>query len=479
MTLRWLCKTKTDTTDSAIGEFRGVLPEFRVKRKTGNPWMEKPESPARQNSRVRWGVIQIGGAMPKFIFFQGILAAFLTTLSIAGLAAGGEPKRVQAFVDLPINEPPINYDSAESQDPVARLNRRIENEGLKLEFSERFGYLPAVLKELEIPASSQILRFLSSGLERFVITPQRPRAFYFNDDTLVGWHADSAVVEIVAQDSQKGTLFYTLANHRNAPPRFERRSVCLSCHNNSGWLGNGIAAPGHLVRSSLSNDESRGYPLSNLETHTLPVELRWRWWYVTGVAERQKHLGNFKLRKHNNDWVVDEPPRQFADIREEFDVGRYLTDTSDAVAHLVFDHQMHAHNLLSRLSYEHHLHVRSNIAAMVVRYLLLVDEAPLDHPTNGKSAFADWYQAHRKKDAAGRSLYDLDLATRLFRHRISPLVQSQMVQNLPAELKQSLFRRLNNVLTGNEELKGYTISEADRQATLAVVRATVANWPKE
>ena len=54
-----------------------------------------------------------------------------------------------------------------------------------------------------------------------------------------------------------------------------------------------------------------------------------------------------------------------------------------------------------------------------------------------------------------------------------------MVQGFPPELRKMLFRRLNDVLTGREPLKGYSISEEDRNETLSVLRATVRDWPVE
>jgi hypothetical protein len=352
------------------------------------------------------------------------------------------------------------------------LNRRIRDEELTLDFSDRFGYLPAVLKELDILVSSQLLRSYSFGLDGPSISPQRPLALYFNDDVVVRWFPTSDHLEIAAQDSQKGTLFYTLA-YRVAPLRFEQRNVCMSCHNQDGWLQSGISAPGHIVRSSLNTIEITRFPHGNQMTHTLPIEYRWTERYVTGTSSTLIHRGN-------RIWMKDNPtPRNVINIKDEFDVNRYLTDTSDAVAHLVFDHQMFGLNLLSRISYEHQLNVRSKVEMIAVRYLLLVDEAPLDHPTTGKSDYADWYQSRGPKDAEGRSLFDLDLGSKLFRYRISPLIQSPMVRNLPAELKLSLFRRLNDVLTGKEQLKGFSIPEADKQSTLSVVRATVPDWPIE
>ena len=410
----------------------------------------------------------VGNARTRF--FQIQLFVLTVMLLVARVVVGEEPKKVSVREPLPIQQKPIEYLTGESKDPIAQLNRRMEGEELKLEFSDRFGYLPAVLKELDIQVSSQLLRPHSFGLDGPSISSQRPLALYFNDDVVVRWFPGSEHLEISAQDSQKGTLFYTLA-YRITPLRFEQLNVCMGCHNQDGWLQSGIAAPGHIVRSNLNTVEVTKFPHGAQTTHTLPLEYRWSGRYVTGTSSTPVHRGNLI-------WIKDNPvPQPVGNIKEEFDVHRYVTDTSDAVAHLVFDHQTFGLNLLSRLSYEHQLNVRSKIETIAVRYLLLVDEAPLDHPTSGKSDYSDWYQSRGPKDAEGRSLFDLELGSRLFRHRISPLIQSPMVQKFPKELKLSLFRRLNDILSGKEQMKGFSIPDADTQATLSVIRATVTGWP--
>jgi len=397
----------------------------------------------------------------------------LILVFFAGDVVAEEPKRIPLFDPLPIHQKPIDYWSAESQDPIARLGRRITHEGLNLNFSERFGYLPALLQELEIPLSSQLLRFQSGGLSGLSISSKQPLAVYFDDAVIVRWFPSSDHLEIAAQDSQKGTLFYRLNNRRDIPVRFQREQICLNCHNQEGWLHSGIAAPGHIVRSDLNQREFRQFPLGTQRTHAIPLEFRWSGQYVTGARSTQNHRGNLIWEKGRDE------PRKVANMHEEFDVDRYPVPTSDTVAHLVFDHLMFGHNLLSRLSYEHQSNVRSKIETMVVRYLLLVDEASLDHPAAERSDYADWYQSRRPTTTEGHSVFDLELGSRLFRHRISPLVQSRMVQNFPPTLKKSLFQRLNNVLTGHEPIQGFSISPADRQATLAVVRASVPDWPQE
>jgi hypothetical protein len=411
-------------------------------------------------------------------------AIILTGLSFVVWALpllAAEPRPVTVNDVLPFGQRPIDYWASDSSDVVAALQRRLDDGAGELPFEPRWGYLPAVLRELDIPVESQLLTFRTHSPHRSAIQPERPRAIYFNDDVSVAWYPGAAQLELAAHDSHKGTLFYTLTNRADAEQRFQRNAgqACLGCHHvpgNPQWTG--VTVPGHLVRSFLPEATAKRYPFGDTLSHALPLEQRWRHWYVTGIQGTQRHLGN-QSRSEDERSSADDPQssRAVFDLADEFDVDRYPTNTSDVVAHLIFDHQMLGLNLLSRLSYEHQLHVRSEIEPMVVRYLLLADEAPLKRPVAGTSAYAERYRRRGPKDAQGRSLYELDLETRLFRWRISPLVSSRMVQGLPVELRQRLFERLDRLLSGQETLEGYSMPEADRQETRAVLRGTVPDWP--
>ena len=53
-------------------------------------------------------------------------------------------------------ESPINYNKAPLNDPVSRLQEKIDAGEVSLKFSDDHGYLPSVLKHLEISFKSQI-----------------------------------------------------------------------------------------------------------------------------------------------------------------------------------------------------------------------------------------------------------------------------------------------------------------------------------
>src|SRR5215467_9339365 len=134
----------------------------------------------------------------------------------------------------------------QSADPVALLQERLDSGQAKLEYDTKWGYLPSVLKNLNIPVSSQTLVFSKTSLQIDHIAPWSPRALYFNDDVYVGRVQNGPILEISAVDPDSGGVFYTLNQTEDARPTFERQgTTCLLCHQSSSTSG----VPGFLVRS--------------------------------------------------------------------------------------------------------------------------------------------------------------------------------------------------------------------------------------
>src|SRR2546425_9582880 len=120
---------------------------------------------------------------------------------------------------------------AETADPASELERRLETGKVVLNYDEERGYLSAVLKELKVPVSSQTLVFSKSSFQLTQISPQAPRAVYFNDDVYVGWVNHGQFIEIAEVDPQTGPVFYTLEQEYDRYPLIERQSEnCLVCH---------------------------------------------------------------------------------------------------------------------------------------------------------------------------------------------------------------------------------------------------------
>ena len=116
---------------------------------------------------------------------------------------------------LPFADAPIHYRSAELSDPVAKLEKRLERGELKLSYDSRHGYLKSVLDALHIPVDSQTLVFSRTSFQFPKITPETPRALYYNDDVYVGQVHDGRFLEFVSFDPMQGAIFYVMDERRD------------------------------------------------------------------------------------------------------------------------------------------------------------------------------------------------------------------------------------------------------------------------
>ena len=55
--------------------------------------------------------------------------------------------------------------------------------------------------------------FSKTSFQYKKISPQTPRALYFNDDVYVGKVHDGKAIEIVSFDARQGAIFYLLDEH--------------------------------------------------------------------------------------------------------------------------------------------------------------------------------------------------------------------------------------------------------------------------
>jgi hypothetical protein len=100
------------------------------------------------------------------------------------------------------DQPPIEYSTAQPSNSVSELQGRIEAGKSAVKYEDRLGYLRTVLEELKIPIDSQVLVFSQTSLQRHLITPETPRAIYFNDDVYIGYCHNGEVLEISTADSR-------------------------------------------------------------------------------------------------------------------------------------------------------------------------------------------------------------------------------------------------------------------------------------
>lgn len=400
------------------------------------------------------------------------------------------------FAQLGYEKPPIDYLNAEVHDRVAELATQVAAGEIELEFHPKYGYLPAVLRELEVPESSQTLVFSKTSLQLHRISPRRPRALYFNDDVYVGYCQRGDVLEFAATDAKQGATFYTLEQQQVDRPQFVRdRGQCLTCHASNRTQG----VPGYLVRSVFA--DGAGQPILGSGTyttdHTSAFEERWGGWYVTGQHGSMRHMGNRVYSEEDTHGGDREAGANRLSLDGLVDTSPYLTPHSDIVALMVLEHQTQMHNALAAANYETRMALHQSYqmnelldrkqdfisdsaqrridkaAKRVVEHLLMVDEFELTSPVSGTSGFAAEFEAQGKRDAQGRSLRDLDLETRLFRYPCSFLIYSPAFDGLPDQVRRRVISKLKSILQeGSDEEEFAHLSDASRQAILEILSAT-------
>jgi hypothetical protein len=411
------------------------------------------------------------------------------------------PLSVSAQFD--IEREPINYLKSPLNDPISRLQKRLDEGEVQLTFDEKSGYLASVLKTLGLSETSQMLVFSKTSFQRNRINPRTPRAIYFNDEVYVGWCQNGDVVEVTAVDPQLGGVFYSLEQEEVERPKFTRHTdTCTLCHASSVTQG----VPGHLIRSVFP--DAVGNPILSTTTYRTtsqsPLKQRWGGWYVSGTHGKQRHMGNMIAKTREPEDFDADAGANVTDLSKLFNVEPYLTPHSDIVALLVFEHQAPAHNALTLANYQAKLALREadilrsmskepdaprsesiqrrldHSADLVLKHLLFVEETPLTDRVQGTSGFAEQFSQRGPRDQQGRSLRDFDLQKRIFRYPCSYLIYSAAFEGLPMELKEIVYRKLLDVLTGVDQSSTYQhLSKEDRQAILEILRETKHGFPAE
>jgi len=412
------------------------------------------------------------------------LASGITLL--AGSLMFSLPQQFTASIDGPA----IEYSTRPVNDPVARLNRRIEERQVELSFRGPSGYLGSVLEALDIPVSSQVLVFSETSLQAAHITKTNPRALFFNDSVAVGWVPGTDSLEFAAQDPEQGIIFYQLPQTPQEKPQFARSTECLQCH--IGPFSGGV--PGFLAMSMLPlSDDPNEYAQGWGVDHRTPIEDRWGGWYVTAKQAPSRHLGNVPVHHVEKSYVRAAVTPKLESVAGEFDAARYPSPYSDIVAHLVLNHQVAAVDLLIQLGWEARIAAHGaapgqaaelpdkvrGLAHQLVDYLLFVDEAPLPSKVEGSSGFAREFPAKGPRDSQGRSLRDLDLEQRLFRYPCSYMIYTEAYDALPDPAKAAVYERMWEILSGRETKKAYVtrLSLADRKAAVEILRETKKGLP--
>jgi hypothetical protein len=404
---------------------------------------------------------------------------------------------------VPLDNDAILYTKGAVDNSVSRLQERLDKGEAKLKFEDDYGYLPSILKELGILVSSQVLVFSKTSFQAPRISPRMPRALYFNDHTAVGFVRTGEVLEFAALDPRQGVIFYTLDQSPAQHPQLLRNDSCLQCHQSGATMG----IPGLLVRSVTP--DRNGTPVlsagSFVTDHRSALKERWGGWYVSGTSGTQGHMGNAVAV----DFTGDDPRAPISagipnvtDLKPYFSVGSYLTPHSDIVALMTLEHQTQMDNLMIRVGWEARMAMAENNAMNkalgepeqqirsatqhridsaveeMLEYLLFSDEAKLTAPIKGTSGFREEFSKRGPRDAKGRSLREFDLKTRMFRYPCSFMIYSEAFDEMPAIVKVHLYRRLFQVLSGEDKGPKFAhLNREDRRAIFEIVRETQKGLP--
>lgn len=393
---------------------------------------------------------------------------------------------------------PEEFVTGKVSDPISVLLTKIGSGAVKLAYESEQGYLRSILKELAISPTSQVLVFSKTSLQSAFISPDTPRAIYFNDQVYVGWIPGAPTIELIGMDPEVGPVFYTIDNGRQSTPSSLARKTheCFQCHM-SPTVGQ---VPSLMARSVFTGRD--GFPrLANgsfKTTSTSPISERWGGWYVTGKHGLQRHMGNEIARGDERASKIDtEKGANVTDLSRYFDVDRYVSPYSDIVALMVFEQQLTIHNLITKAGFSTRKalqyavdakklnfpeeHIQKVMADRIqsaceplVQALLGSDEPQLTDSIEGTSGFAKHFSDSSPADKAGRRLSQLDLKTRLLKHPCSPLIYSPEFNGLPKEAKAQIYKRLDAVLSGTDQTKPFShLTNEDRKATLEILLETL------
>ncbi|MFT5303321.1 MAG: hypothetical protein ACI814_004140 [Mariniblastus sp.] len=419
--------------------------------------------------------------------FRCLPCLFLATILFSGLPIFGQ---IASFENAP-----INYQTAEVNDPVAGLIKQLESGDAQLEYDQKYGYLKSVLEHLEVPISSQTLVFSKTSLQVHRISPARPRAVYFNDDIYIGYCQNGEVLEIGATDAKQGPTFYSVKQEESDSPIIKRdQGQCIVCHASSRTQN----VPGYLIRSVFPNRS--GHPNFGSGTYTTdstsPFRQRWGGWYVTGTHGDLRHMGNKVYAEDERNDQLEEGANQMS-LEEFVSTKPYLSAHSDLVALMVMEHQTQMHNAITYANFEtrqalHQSFEMNKIlkretgfvsesaqrriksaTERVVEHLLMCDEFALSSPVAGSGKFTAEFEAKGMRDSKQRSLREFDLKTRMFRYPCSYLIYSPAFDGLPNEVRIPIVRRLVQVLEGRDDSDRYDhLSAQTKTAILEILKET-------
>jgi hypothetical protein len=245
--------------------------------------------------------------------------------------------------------------------------------------------------------------------------------------------------------------------------------------------------PGVIVRSNVIAASGELLPQlgHTIVDHRTPLTQRWGGWFVTGDYTRHPyagvaHMGNVATVMHPTSGPATTSNEIFVDWMGDGGTRPdYLSRDSDIVALMLFDHQMRAMNLLTRLNWEARVAAAAGHSGLtpavqafadeLADYFLFVDEAPPPGILTPRPGLPERFAAAAPRDRRNRSLRDLDLSTRLLRYRCSYMIDSAAFDHLPATAKRAVFDRIAAIVSGRDRSAKYAYLGAGERAAIAEI----------
>lgn len=380
---------------------------------------------------------------------------------------------------LGIDDPSQGYYTRTPRDRFTRFLADLDAGRRRIDQSGELPRLTSLLRELDIPVSSQILVYSVTSLQKELISPRRPRALYFNDDTYVG-HVPGGRIEVISLDPELGGIFYISdAMRPGKGASFQRSEDCMTCHAPRHMEH----IPGLVIESVVPGMTGGGERAFRRQQsgHGIPLEHRFGGYHVTGATSLySRHWGNLLLERTAG--AVRERPIALGEL---FDLAHYPAQTSDALAQLLHEHQVGFVNRALRTGYRTRALMQASggddgkcaaeletMAHELVRYILFADEVPL--PPGGLDsdpAFRSAFLSNAKR-VNGIGLKDLDGQTRLLRHRCSYMIDSPAFTGLPAPLKARVIAQLTTALQGDGDEYAY-LPRTEKDAISLIIKNTL------
>lgn len=396
-----------------------------------------------------------------------------TLVLMSTIATGGA---VRAAEPAGVNDPVHGYNTLPTHDRFARFKADLDAGQVTLDADNELALLRSLLRTLEIPVSSQMIVTSATSFQKTIISPRRPRALYFNDDTYVGF-VPGGQIEVISIDPARGAMFYIFGrSEAGKVPRVRRSENCLTCHA-TPEMGEVPQLVIESVVPGLSGGGEEAFR-RGLSGHGVPLDQRFGGWLVTDAPGFTRHWGNVLI-----EWTETGAQERPIKPGELFKLSRYPVPTSGLLPQLLHEHQVGFVNRAVDATYRTRTLLHKNggradavapqlesTARDLVRYLLFADEVPLPPGgVTGSEAFKADFLARRRVASNGRSLRDLDLKDRLLRYRCSYMIDSAAFAGLPRPLRLAVDRELERALDPSTPAPEYAYLPAEEKAVIRTI----------